>query len=183
MLISVLRSVAGASVAALVISNPALAVDTSLPGGATSLREQHADWTVICGVDKKDDKQTKNCILQQEQVRQLKNGPSQRVLAVEVQPKGKEADAVLVLPLGLKLDKGAALQIDDGKDIASNPYRTCLLAGCVVSVSADAKMVALLGKGKALTVKTMTDDGKDANFTISLNGFQSAFDRAIELQK
>jgi invasion protein IalB len=175
-----LLSLAGAGVAALALCNAAFAVDAGLPGGATSLREQHGDWTVICGVD---DKSAKNCILIQEQVRQVKDGPSQRVLAVEIQPKEKAVEAVFVLPLGLKLDKGAVLQIDDGKASDANPFRTCLLAGCVVNVSADAKLITSLGKGKALNVKTVTDDGKDANFTISLNGFQNAFDRAVALQK
>ncbi|MBZ3691920.1 invasion associated locus B family protein [Phyllobacterium calauticae] len=179
MLKSVLLSLAGAGIAALAIYNPAFAADSGLPGGATSLREQYGAWTVICGVD---DKQAKNCVLQQEQVRQVKNSPSQRVLAVEIQPKGKEADALLVLPLGLKLVGGAVLQIDDGKASAANPFRTCVPAGCIVSVKADAKMLALLGNGKSLAVKTTTDDGKEANFAITLDGFQSALNRAVALK-
>jgi invasion protein IalB len=178
-----LSSLAGVGLAALVIASAASAENGALPGGATSLREQHGDWTVICGVGKDGEKQIKNCILQQEQVRQIKDGPTQRLLAVEVNPTGQGTNAVFVLPLGLKLEKGAVLQIDDGKASDANPFRTCLLAGCIVNISADDKLMASLGEGKALAVKTMTDDGKDANFSISLNGFQKAFDRAVALQK
>ncbi|GAA5616530.1 invasion associated locus B family protein [Brucella anthropi] len=161
----------------------AYAADPTLPNGATSLREQYADWTVLCGIAADGDKKTKVCSLQQEQVRQVKNGPSQRVLAVELQPKDKGLEGVLVLPLGLKLDKGATLKIDDGQPSDANRFRTCIFAGCVVDIRADAKMAAALGKGKTIAVKTITDEGKDADFTISLNGFQNAVNRVSELMK
>ncbi|MES5043739.1 invasion associated locus B family protein [Rhizobium nepotum] len=174
---------AGVSIAALSGITLVLAAEPSLPGGATSLREQYADWTVLCGIVADGDKKAKACSMQQEQVRQVKNGPSQRVLAVELQPKEKGLAGVLVLPLGLKLDKGAILQIDDGKGAGPQSFRTCLFTGCLVDVAADDKMVASLGKGKALSVKTVTDEGQDANFSVSLNGFQSALNRVNELAK
>ncbi|MEJ5025491.1 invasion associated locus B family protein [Brucella anthropi] len=161
----------------------AYAADPLLPNGATSLREQYADWTVLCGIATDGDKKTKVCSMQQEQVRQVKNGPSQRVLAVELQAKDKGLQGVLVLPLGLKLDKGATLKIDDGKASNASPFRTCVLAGCIVDVVADDKMAASLGKGKTIAVKTVSDDGKDADFAISLNGFQNAMNRVSELMK
>ncbi|MEJ5027418.1 invasion associated locus B family protein [Brucella anthropi] len=157
--------------------------DPTLPNGATSLREQYADWTVLCGIAADGDKKTKVCSMQQEQVRQVKNGPSQRVLAVELQPKDKGLEGVLVLPLGLRIDKGATLKIDDGQPSDANRFRTCIFAGCVVDIRADAKMAAALGKGKTVAVKTITDEGKDADFTISLNGFQNAVNRVNELMK
>lgn len=174
---------AGVGIAALTGISVVFAADPTLPNGATSLREQHADWTVLCGIVTDGDKKTKVCSMQQEQARQVQNGPSQRVLAVELQPKDKGLAGVLVLPLGLRLDKGAVLQIDESKASAATPYRTCLFAGCVVDIAADAKMVAALGKGKALSVKTVTDEGKDAGFSISLNGFQNAMNRVGELMK
>lgn len=175
--------VAGVSVVVLGNIGLAIAAEPTLPNGATSLREQYADWTVLCVIGADGDKKTKLCSMQQEQVRQVKNGPSQRVLAVELQSKDKGLEGVLVLPLGLKLDKGSTLKIDDGKASDTNSFRTCVLAGCIVDIKADDKMSAALGKGKALSVKTMTDEGKDADFSISLNGFQNALNRVNELMK
>ncbi|KAB2763171.1 invasion associated locus B family protein [Brucella anthropi] len=172
----------GIGMAALAVAS-AFAADPSLPNGATSLREQYADWTVLCGINTDGDKKTKVCSMQQEQVRQVKNGPSQRVLAVELQPKDKGLEGVLVLPLGLKLDKGATLKIDEGKASDASPFRTCVFAGCIVDIKADDKMAASLGKGKAIAVKTVSDEGKDADFSISLNGFQNAMNRVNELMK
>lgn len=165
------------------VSGAAFAADTSLPNGATSLREQYADWTVLCGITTDGDRKTKICSMQQEQARQVKNGPSQRVVAVELQQKGKYLQGVLALPLGLKLEKGATLKIDDGKASDPHQFRTCLFAGCVIDISADDKMTAALAKGKTIAVKTMTDEGKDADFSISLSGFQSALNRVSELMK
>lgn len=172
----------GIGMAALAAAS-AFAADPSLPNGATSLREQYADWTVLCGINADGDKKTKVCSMQQEQVRQVKNGPSQRVLAVELQPKDKGLEGVLVLPLGLKLDKGATLKIDEGKASDASPFRTCVFAGCIVDIKADDNMVASLGKGKEIAVKTVSDEGKDADFSISLNGFQNAMNRVNELMK
>ncbi|MES5047097.1 invasion associated locus B family protein [Rhizobium nepotum] len=173
---------AGIGMAALAVAT-ANAADPTLPNGATSLREQYADWTVLCGIATDGDKKTKVCSMQQEQVRQVKNGPSQRVLAVELQPKNKRLEGVLVLPLGLRLDKGSTMKIDSDKASDASPFRTCLFAGCIVDIKADDKMTVALGKGKTLSVKTVTDEGKDADFSISLNGFQNALNRVGELTR
>ncbi|MGI8397560.1 invasion associated locus B family protein [Agrobacterium deltaense] len=174
--------IAAIGIAATISSNT-YATDLTLPNGATSLREQYSDWTVVCAIATDGDKKTKICSMQQEQARQVKNGPSQRILAVELQPKDKGLVGVLVLPLGLKLDKGAILKIDDGKASDASAFRTCIFAGCIVDIKADDNMAAALGKGKALSVKTTSDDGKDVDFSISLNGFQNAMKRASELTK
>lgn len=169
---------------AVSMSPTADATKLTPPNGAASLREQYSDWTVVCVIAADGDKKMKKpCSMQQEQARRVKNGPSQRVLAVELQPKDKSLAGVLVLPLGLTLDKGATLKIDDGKAADNKSFRTCVLAGCTVDIKADDKMSAALGKGKALSVKTMSNEGKSADFSISLNGFQNAFSRVNELMK
>ncbi|MCO7728660.1 invasion associated locus B family protein [Brucella intermedia] len=176
--------ISGAAVlsVAVFVAGAAAATEPSLPNGATSLREQYADWTVLCGIAVDGDKKSKVCSMQQEQVRQVKNGPSQRVLAIELQPKDKGLQGVLVLPLGLKLEKGATLKVDAGKASDASPFRTCIFAGCIVDIKAADKMTASLAKGKTIAVKTTTDEGKDADFTISLNGFQNAMNRVSELK-
>jgi len=162
----------------------ALAAEPSLPNGASSLREQYSDWTVICGIaSDKDKKTTKICSMQQEQVRQIKNGPSQRVLAIDLKPDGKGLQGILVLPLGLKLADGAVLKIDDSKPKDAMAFRTCLFAGCVADLKIDDKMAGSLAKGKTLSIKSMSDEGKETPFSVSLNGFQSALNRLHELTK
>lgn len=161
---------------------PAGAQDSvSLPGGASSLRENHGDWLVTCRIDTQSGKSVKLCALSQEQV---DSRTRQRVLALELQPSGAGAQGTLVLPFGLALDTGVTLQVDENPPSPAQRFRTCLPAGCIVPVAFDARTVALLRKGTALRVKgAAADGGKEAPFSISLKGFPSAFDRAGALAK
>lgn len=156
-------------------------VTSTLPGGASSLRESHGDWTVGCAMQQQtqDQRPTKICSLGQEQ---LDNRSRQRVFAIELRPSKTTAKATLILPFGLDLQRGVTLQMDDGQAGPVQPIRTCLAAGCLVEVDFDAAMVASLGKAKTVKVSAIAD-GKDTPFTIPMNGFQSAYNRTLELAK
>lgn len=103
----------------------AFAQEGGLPGGATSLRQGHGDWTVSCNITTQNGAPTKACSLSQEQT----DGQSrQRVLAIEFRPGGDVLQGTLVLPFGLAVDQGVTLQIDDGAAPAPLRCRTCLQA-------------------------------------------------------
>ena len=159
---------------------PAWTQGAALPGGATSLRETHGDWTVNCAIVGEAEQASKVCTLSQEQ-QDSKSG--QRIIAVELRPSAKANAATLVLPFGLDLAAGAALQIDDGATGEPLPFRTCLSAGCLVSTNLDSKMLASLREGTALKVHVKADGGKETMFALSLKGFGGAFDRTVELAK
>ena len=152
----------------------------SLPGGATSLSESHGDWTVGCGLQSDGDKTVKVCSLVQEQ---LDSRTRQRVLAVELRPGKDAAKAVFLLPFGLDLQKGTTAQVDDQKAGGVHQFRTCLPAGCVLEMEIAADLLAKLGKGNQLKLNAVADGGKDAQFAISLKGFQAAYNRTAELAK
>lgn len=157
------------------------AQDATLPGGATSLRENHGDWVVTCRIEAQAGKSLKLCAISQEQV---DSRSRQRVLALEMQPAASGAQGTLVLPFGLALDQGITLQVDDGAVTPAQRFRTCLPAGCIVPVSFDAKGLVLLRKGAQLRIKgAAADGGKETPFAVSLKGFPSAFDRAGALAK
>lgn len=158
---------------------PAATQEASLPGGATSLREAHGDWSVSCAIQTQDGKKRKICALSQELLAENR----QRVLAIELQPNNGAATGTLILPFGLALDKGVSFQLDDGQTGATQRFRTCLPAGCLVSIDFDAKTVGALRTAKALQLKAVTDGGQETVLSISLNGFASAFDRTASLMK
>jgi len=148
----------------------------TLPGGASSLQEAHGDWRVACA----QQNGLTRCTLSQ----QLMDTDSrQRILAIELSvPSPNKAEGTLVLPFGLALDKGIVLQVDD----AASPtlrFRTCLPAGCVVTVMFDEKAIAALRSATTLTVKAVGDDTQEISFGVSLKGFASAFDRTSTLAK
>lgn len=159
---------------------PAWAQDMVLPGGATSLREVHGDWVVNCALAGEGQQARKVCAMSQDQ----QDGKSgQRVIAIELRPLPDASAATLILPFGLDLASGAALQIDDQAQGQPLPFRTCLPAGCVVSSTVDAKMMTSLRNGTALKVHVKADGGKETIFSISLKGFGGAFDRTAMLSK
>jgi invasion protein IalB len=152
-------------------ATPAFAQEagSTLPGGASSLQETYQDWSLGC-----QGSPNVTCAISQQQTQQ--NG--QRVLAIELR-KG-EGDAVsgnLVLPFGLLLETGAALQIDDGPQREPLRFSTCLPTGCLVPVSFDAKTVAALRTGTALQVKVQGMDRKEVALSVSLKGLAAALDR------
>jgi invasion protein IalB len=152
----------------------------SLPGGATSLKESHDDWTVACELQTQADKTVKVCTLTQEQI---DNRSRQRVLAIELKPETTGVAGTLILPFGLALEQGVTFQIDDGPVGTAQRFRTCLPVGCIVPISFDARTLAMLRKASTLKIKTIADGAKEMPFLISLKGFPGAFDRTIALLK
>ena len=155
---------------------PAVAAST-LPGGASSLTEAHGDWTVRCAVTTAGG--AVNCGVSQEQ---LDKGTHKRMLLIGINA-GSEGGATgsLVLPFGLALESGVTLQVDDGTVTSPLHFRTCLPAGCVVPINWNKASVDALRTAKTVKAAAVSDNGQPAPFTISMAGFASALDRAIEL--
>lgn len=148
----------------------------TLPGGASSLNETYKDWRVACAMPG----EVKRCVLSQTLVQQ--NG--QRVLAIELNsPAGNTVSGALVLPFGLALESGVALQVDDKPAMPPIRFRTCLPAGCVVNVTFDAPALVALRTGTALKVNAVADGGAATPFSISLQGFGAALDRVGVLSR
>ena len=146
-------------------------------GEPTSVQETYQDWIVMCA--QREGK--KVCALTQQQ---LDKDSRQRVVAVEVNNfTAEKAEGTLVLPFGLAVSREVTLQIDGVALGAPLHFRTCVAAGCLVSLSFDTQSVTTLKKGTALAVNASADGGKPVSFTLSLKGFANAFDRTAALVK
>lgn len=153
----------------------------AFPGGATSVRESHGDWVVSCGVNAA---KKKVCAVSQQLAQQAKGGAAQRVMTIELSPGAKGAEGALLLPFGLLLAKGAALQIDDARPQAPAAIRTCLPAGCVAPLNIEAAQINNMRKAKQLKVNLVAADSeKPVVLAASLKGFGDALDRAALLLK
>jgi len=148
----------------------------ALPGGATSLQETHGDWVVGCVVQAA----AKRCGATQEQTNQQTR---QRVIAMELAPAGDRIEGALLLPFGLVLDQGVALQIDDQALGQPLRFRTCLPGGCLVPLSFDARQSVALRGGTMLKSRIVPDGGQPTVLTISLKGLGSALDRTATLAR
>lgn len=152
---------------------------SSAPQNAPSvINETYNDWVVLCSAGT----QGRMCVITQQQ---RKKDTNQLVLAVEFNEIG--ADGIkgsMILPFGLKLADGVTLQIDDGAVSRPNPFVTCMPAGCVVSLGFDAAAVTQLRSGTAVKlVAKAHDGGQNVLLNVSLKGFSTALDRALDLAK
>ncbi len=172
-------SLVAVATALSLLMTPARADEAALPGGATSLRESYGDWLVNCAIAGQGAQARKVCAMTQEQ----KASSGQRVIAMELRAAASDTLATLYLPFGLDLTAGATMQIDEGTNGKTLPFRTCLPVGCLVLSNIDAGMLTSLRNGKSLKVHAKADNGKEMVFPLSLAGFGTAFDRTLALAK
>jgi invasion protein IalB len=166
---------------AATLALPALAQQASLPGGASTLSETHGGWTVTCAIGTQAESgPVKYCALSQTQ---LHSQTRQRALAIELHPEGDGVQGTLLLPFGLSLPSGVSYQLDEGETGPAQLFRTCLPAGCLVDIAFDARMVESLKTGSAMKVEASADGGERMVFSISLEGFTSAYDRVRALME
>lgn len=142
---------------------------SALPGGASALQETYQDWSLSC-----QRQPQASCAISQQQVQQS----GQRVLAIELRRSGDGGlTGSLVLPFGLSLDAGVALQVDEAAPQTPLRFSTCLPAGCLVPIIFDAETMSVLKGGTALKIKVQSLDEKDITLPISLKGLAAAIDR------
>ena len=143
----------------------------AFPNGATSLQEAYQDWLVSCAITDAG----KQCALSQQQAQE--NG--QRILAVELVVAADGAvSGSLVLPFGLALDAGVALQVDEQVALPPLRFSTCFPVGCLVRLNLDQQLLTELRGGTALTIDVTVDGtNQPAALSVSLKGFAAALDR------
>lgn len=148
---------------------------SSLPGGASSLQETYEDWRVNCV----SEEEGASCLLVQ---RQMTRDTGQLLLSVELTTTASgELSGVIALPLGLRLDAGVTLQVDDGELAGPLPFSTCLPQGCLVPIAPDETVRTALREGETLKLAARLLDGRTINFSVSLDGFAAAEDRLQNL--
>jgi invasion protein IalB len=83
------------------------------------------------------------------------------------------ARGVIILPLGIMLQSGATMKIDDGKPFAFTS-RFCTAAGCFSLINISPALLDTMQKGKKLSLSFKTPDEKDAHVVMDLTGFEKA---------
>lgn len=155
-----------------------IATGNSLPNGASSINETYGDWIVAC--KKAGDQKT--CTFSQVHTG---NRTGEQVFAIELQPPSEgKANSVILLPFGLRLDDGVTLKIDEQTLEPEARFLTCVPNGCLVPVAFPADATEAMKKAEHLIIgATSSGEGEPLKFTVSLNGFTEALNRAVELSK
>ena len=145
----------------------------ALPNGASQLSETYGDWTLNCSTG------MKACTLSQA----LVNKEGQRAFLIELRvARDGASEGTILMPFGLKLEAGVLLKLDDKNLGQGLRFSTCVAQGCVLPVTFPIAGMNAIRHGKALAVGALNmSDGQLMTFSVSLNGFAVAVDRAIQL--
>jgi invasion protein IalB len=84
--------------------------------------------------------------------------------------------ALVQLPLGLNLQAGAKLQVDDGKSVEL-PIQTCENRGCYASIAVSPEMLNALRSGKQLKVLFQDLAKETIAIPMTLTDFAAAYDK------
>jgi invasion protein IalB len=102
----------------------------------------------------------------------------QLVLLINIRVPGdtRAPVALVQLPLGLSLQAGAKLQVDDGKAV-DLPIQTCENRGCYASIPLAPDMLAAMRSGKQLKVVFQDLAKETITIPLSLTDFSAIYDK------
>jgi invasion protein IalB len=115
------------------------------------------------------------CAMEQSAVL-TKTGQLVALVNIRVPGDTRAPVALVQLPLGLNLQAGAKLQVDDGKS-AELPVQTCENRGCYASLPISPEMLNALRAGKQLKVVFQDLAKETIAIPISLADFTATYDR------
>jgi invasion protein IalB len=144
-------------------------VTTPTPMTTAAPRLASTEWRVDCNND--------GTHLDCETVDRVVQPTGQTVLSVTMHPVngGKQALAVVELPLGLPLNVPARMAVDQGP-LISLAYNTCVAEGCIASTVLSEAEFAKALQGRTLKVSFAVTSDKTATLALPLRGLAVAFD-------
>lgn len=84
--------------------------------------------------------------------------------------------AVIVLPLGVAIQPGVRLRVDEGESYGFN-ISHCLPDGCIAIVDLPQSLVTEMKRGKTAKLVMKTFQGKTVAMNLSLTGFTKAYNK------
>lgn len=158
--------------AALALASTASAQDEP-PGpdgeGADSEVTRYRDWAVECRQPQSAGPEV--CLMFQRQV--LDNGRTLLLMTVRKTADNPDPMAMLQLPLGVLLQPGVSISVDDGEPRELS-YTLCNNDGCLAVFPLDDGMKEALVKGITARVVLITADRRELPVEVSLSGFSAA---------
>ena len=89
-------------------------------------------------------------------------------------PESKSvARGVIILPLGILLESGVNMSVDDGKPYAFK-VRYCTEAGCFAYIKMESALLETMKKGTNIKFQLKSIDGSNINLVLALEGFGKA---------
>jgi invasion protein IalB len=143
------------------------------PSPSTTPVPAQPGWIAHCSSPSRD--APLECAIEQSAVL-TKTGQLVALVNIRVPGDTRAPVALVQLPLGLNLQAGAKLQVDDGKSI-DLPIQTCESRGCYASLPVSPEMLNALRSGKQLKIVFQDLAKETIAIPMSLTDFGAAYDK------
>jgi invasion protein IalB len=97
-------------------------------------------------------------------------------VAVRFAPELKAGSMSILLPLGLNLTEPILIKVDNGPP-EKQPIQTCNNSGCLVSLTANDRLLAAMRAGTDLKLTVQDASKKPIEMSLPLLGFGIAYDK------
>jgi invasion protein IalB len=168
------QTLAAAALAVTMLPGLAVAQDTTQNASTETVKATHGAWKIVCSSEQPD-----ICVMRQYglnaegnkvidlQIRKLKDAKTQ---------DGKPIPAVVVIaaPLGVLLQAGMAIKIDENKPRVAN-FDICVPSGCVVRQPINEELLSEMKAGNNAAVLVVAAPKREIKIDFSLKGFTKAF--------
>jgi invasion protein IalB len=148
-----------------------------LPPGSLSAQpapEPPAAWRVECAGDGKSlECRAIQQIVQRDARQQL---VPLATIAARFDPQAKAGMMSILLPLGLNLTEPVLIKVDNGPP-ERQPIQTCNNGGCLVTMTANDKLLAAMRTGTDLKLTVQDASKKPIEISLPLLGFGIAYDK------
>lgn len=142
--------------------------------GPSTLRETYQDWTLNCTNDATG---ARLCEVSQEQ---SMNGMFALAMFISA-PTDAGAAVTFLVPLGVQLSAGLALNVDE-VPLVETGFEQCVQLGCVARVDMTEDSLSTMRTGeKAELIVTAPGAPQETVFTVPLSGLTAALDRLSEM--
>ena len=141
---------------------------------ANAQGEKKALWSVRCTAA--EGAPARECEIFQRLV-VAKSGQRVAEFAVGFPKDKKEGRGVIVLPLGILLEEGIEMQVDQGQKFRFKP-RYCTTEGCFAFINVDQALLDTLKSGGVMEFDAKAMNGKDVKIKMTLEGLAKALDLA-----
>ena len=151
---------------------PAAAAPAEAPAAqAGEPQLMYSPWMKVCGKGQ-DTNNKQVCVITKDG--RLENGMPVAIIQL-FEPEGEAKVLRVTVPLGMQIQHGTRLLIDQGQP-AQSPYRICFPVGCMSDYPVTDDILAKMKKGKMLTVQAINMQGTPISLPMPLVDFAKAYD-------
>ena len=143
----------------------------------STLVEQHGMWVFECSAYGQE--KVEYCTMQQV-VSVEETGQLVLAMTIAHNPRTGEPVLIAMTPLGVDLQSGMGLKVDDGPQLGA-PFTTCQQIGCRAAAPLSETLLASLKAGNQITI-SYSLRGQRVDAPVSLTGFTGAY-TALEAKR